>query len=119
MCKGKPTEVHGPMPPHLINVRCHRQLLTTGSPGSPSDGLLSGDSLPHSSLPEPSLVIPQGRELKSEGVSSFVSNCPAVFVIPMGMPVSETKQDMVSSTLASGVESMTQQTEEDVVAPWE
>ena len=61
MCKGKPTEVHGPMPLHLINVRCHGQLLTTGSPGSPSDGLLSGDSLPHSSLLEPSLVIPQGK----------------------------------------------------------
>ena len=42
-----------------------------------------------------------------------------MFVIPMGMPVSETKQDMVSSTLASGVESMTQQTEDDEVAPWE
>lgn len=76
----------------------------------------SGDSRPHSSLLDAFSGDPSREESPTlKEVSSFGSNCPAVFVIPMGMPVRETKQDMASSTLTSGVESMTRRTEEDEV----
>ena len=76
----------------------------------------SGDSRPHSNLLDAFSGDPSREESPTpKEVSSFGSNCPAVFIIPMGMPVRETKQDVVSSTLTSGVESMTRRSEEDEV----
>lgn len=74
------------------------------------------DSRPHSSLLDAFSGGPSREESRSpEGVASFGTNCPAVFVIPVGMPVHATKEDMGSSTHTSGVESITRQTEEDEV----
>ena len=87
------------------------------SPGDPlrADWVVnsSDDSRPHSSLLDAFSGGPRSEGSRSpEGLASFGTNCPAVFVLPAGMPMRATKEDMGHT---SGVESITRKTEEGEV----
>ena len=93
------------------------------SPADPlrTAGTVHGDSRPHSSLLDAFSGDPSSEEsasLGSKKLSSFGGNYPAVFVVPMGSPLRKTKKDLGSSTLTSGIASMTRQTEE-VLGSWD
>lgn len=95
------------------------------SPADPlrTAGTVHGDSRPHSSLLDAFSGDPSREEsasLSSKEVSSFGANYPALFVVPMGSPLRKTKKDLGSSTVTSGIASMTRQTdEEEVLGSWD
>ena len=73
-------------------------------------GTVHSDSRPHSSLLDAFSGDPLREESPApKGVASVGAICPAVFVIPMGRQVRETKQGTMSSTLSSGRASLTRQ----------
>lgn len=84
-------------------------------------GTAHSDSRPHSSLLDAFSGDPLGEEGPTpKGIASFGANCPAVFVVPMGRPVRQTKQDTMSSTLGSGIAGLTRQAKEDeVTGSWD